>query len=62
MSRWIASDGQAVTHSWHSEQTPQSRQSLEPARASASVMGASISAKSRTTVEPDAGSGAVLCV
>src|SRR5664279_4391266 len=47
MSRWMASDGQAVTHSPHSEQTPQSKQSPAEARASASVRGASISAKSR---------------
>ena len=37
MSRSIASAGQAATHSWHSEQTPQSRQ--RPAAARASVLG-----------------------
>jgi hypothetical protein len=49
-SRWsirIAEAGQALTHSWHSEQTPQSRQLPAPDLASASVSGASISSKSR---------------
>ena len=46
MCRSIASAGQAATHSPHSAQTAQSRQRLVAASASASVKGASTSAKS----------------
>src|SRR5450759_5449802 len=48
MSRWMASDGQTATHSPHSEQTPQSRQSPAEARASDSVSAGSISAHPAT--------------
>jgi hypothetical protein len=42
----MAFAGQAATHSWHSEHTPQSRQRPAAASACASVSGGSISAKS----------------